>query len=162
MKKEIIVFSLLVSLLFVISSDAYSQSGKIPPFRIVQANDKVFKAENLPVGKPIVIIYFSPDCEECLKLTEDLLKRLNDFKKASITMVTYLPVEYVKQFVKKYNLNIYPNIYVGTEGNSFIIRYYYNIQTFPFMALYNKNGDLIKSYYKEDNLEDLSLRLRDL
>lgn len=153
---------MLASLLLMISSNIFSQSGKIPPFRIIQANGRVFKAENLPKGKPIIIIYFSPDCEECQKLTEELLKRMNDFKKASVTMVTYLPVEYVKQYVMKYNLNIYPNIYVGTEGSSFIVRYFYNIQTFPFMALFNKNGDLIKSYYKEHNMEDLSVRLRDL
>lgn len=153
---------MLVSLLLMISSNIFSQSGKMPPFRIIQANGTVFKAENLPMGKPIIIIYFSPDCEECQKLTEELLKRMNDFKKASVTMVTYLPVEYVKQYVMKYNLNMYPNIYVGTEGSSFIVRYYYNIQTFPFMALFNKNGDLIKSYYKEHNMEDLSVRLRDL
>jgi hypothetical protein len=77
-------------------------------------------------------------------------------------MVTYLPVEYVKQFVSKYNLNMYPNIFAGTEGNSFIVRYYYNIQTFPFMALFDKNGDLIKNYKTEENLNDLANRLINL
>jgi thiol-disulfide isomerase/thioredoxin len=147
-----------------ISPDAYSQSGKIPPFKIIQSDGKIFKAENLPMGKPIIIIYFSPDCEECQKLTEGLLKRMNDFKKASIVMVTYLAVDYVKQFVSKYNLNRYPNIFVGTEGSSFIVRYYYNVQTFPFLALINKDGNLVKIYKKEkeEDIEDLSNRLKDL
>lgn len=77
-------------------------------------------------------------------------------------MVTYLPVETLKPFVAKNNLNLFPNIYVGTEGSSFIVRYYYNIQTFPFIALFNKDGDLIKSYYKEENLDDLASRLKNL
>jgi thioredoxin-related protein len=162
MRKELFTFSLLAGLFLQNSSDSFSQPVKIPPFRIIMANEKVLKAEDLPTGKPVIIIYFSPDCEECQKLTEDLLKRMNDFKKASIAMVTYLPVNYVKQFVTKYKLDMYPNIFVGTEGSSFIVRYYYNIQTFPFIALFNKSGDLVKSYYKEENLNDLSVLLRDL
>ena len=157
-----IVFSALAALIFMISPDLYSQSGKIPPFQIIQSNGKVFKAENLPMGKPIIIVYFSPDCDECQKFTEELLKRMDDFKKASIAMITYLPVGTLPQFISKYNLNMYPNIFVGTEGTSFFLRGYYNITRFPFIALYSMNGDLIKIYVKEENLNDLSDRLRDL
>ena len=160
--KTLQMIFVLATLIFMISPEIYSQMGKVPPFQIIQSNRKVFKAENLPIDKPIIIVYFSPDCEECQKFTEELLKRMDDFKKASIAMITYLPVETVTQFIAKYNLNIYPNIFVGTEGTSFFLRGYYKIVRFPFIALYNKNGDLIKIYVKEENLDDLSDRLRDL
>jgi len=71
-------------------------------------------------------------------------------------MVTYLPVAKVNEFVSKYKLNILPNIFVGTEGNSFFLRAYYNIQSFPFCCIFNKDGDLKKIYEKEVNLEDLT------
>jgi thiol-disulfide isomerase/thioredoxin len=153
---------ILAGLLFIISQNLYSQSGKVPPFKIILADGSVFKAENLPVGKPVIIIYFSPDCEDCQKLTEELLNRMNEFKGASIVMVTYLQVDNVKQFVSRYKLNMYPNMFVGTEGSTFIVRYYYNIVHFPFMAVHNKNGDLLKIYNKEENLDDVSNRLRKL
>ena len=162
MKNIRIIFSVLAALVLVISQEVYSQSGKIPPFQMMQSNGKVFKAENLPMGKPIIIVYFSPDCDECQKFTEELLKRMDDFKKASIAMVTYLPVGTLPQFISKYNLNIYPNIFIGTEGTSFFLRGYYNITRFPFIALYNMNGDLIKIYVKEENLNDLSDQLKNL
>jgi len=161
MKRLSLLSFILVSIMFLVSSNSYSQSGnKVAPFRITLCNGSVFKAEDLPLDKPIIIIYFSPDCEECQKMTEGLLKMMNDFKKASIAMVTYMPIEKVKPFVARYSLNMYPNMYVGTEGSSFIVRYYYNITTFPFIALFNKNGDLVKSYYKNENLDDLSNRLK--
>jgi thiol-disulfide isomerase/thioredoxin len=162
MKKARIVFSILVGVLFMISSNSYSQPVKIPPFQMIQANGELFKAQDLPMGKPIVIIYFSPDCEECQKFTEAMLSRMDDFWKSSIAMITYLPVPDVAQYVSKYKLNIYPNIFVGTEGNSFIVRYYFNIKRFPFVALFNKNGDLIKIWDKEENIDDLSKRLKAL
>ncbi|TAL66287.1 MAG: hypothetical protein EPN88_08730 [Bacteroidetes bacterium] len=162
MKKEGIVFPILAVLLLIISQNIFSQGGKIPPFQIIRSDGKLFKAQDLPIGKPIIIIYFSPDCEECQKFTEAMLLRMDDFWKASIAMITYLPVPNVAQYVSKYKLNIYPNIFVGTEGNSFIVRYYYNIKRFPFIALYNKNGDLLKIWDKEENIEDLSNRLKAL
>ena len=70
MKKIRIVYPILFGILLLISSSIYSQSGKIPPFKMIQANGKLFKAQDLPIGKPVVLIYFSPDCEDCHKFIE--------------------------------------------------------------------------------------------
>lgn len=160
-KRKGVIFYLFAGLLFLLASFSYSQSGKVPPFKMIQANGDVFLAGNLPIGNPIVIIYFSPDCHDCNLLIEGLLNRINDFSKASLVLITYLSVETVDQFVNKYNLNKYQNIFVGTEVNSLFVRNYYNILKFPFSALYNKDGDLIKSY-SEVNLDDISARLKKL
>ena len=162
MKNGRVFFWLLTVLVLIVSQDIYSQTGKVPQFKMIKADGKLFRAHDLPIGKPIIIIYFSPDCEECQKFTEELLNKIDDYWKASIAMVTYLPVAKVKEFVSKYKLNIYPNIFVGTEGNSFFLRAYYNIQSFPFVVLFNKDGDLKKIYEKEVNLEDLTNRLKAL
>ena len=78
MKNGKIVFCLLASLMIIISQDLYSQKGKIPPFRMIKPNGTLFKAQDLPIGKPIIIVYFSPDCEECQKFTQELLNRIDD------------------------------------------------------------------------------------
>lgn len=162
MKNQFIV-SILVCLGLIVYSTTYAQSGKVPPFRIVQANGKIFKAENLPVGKPIVIIYFSPDCEDCQRLTRELLARINEFKSVSFAMITYQSVENVSQYVSKNSLYKYDNIYVGTEGSSLFVKNYYNIVQFPFVALYNKNGDLIIKYNtKEVDPDNLLYRIKNL
>jgi thiol-disulfide isomerase/thioredoxin len=144
------------------SSATHSQSNKVPPFKMIQANGKVFLAGNLPLGKPIVIIYFSPDCEDCQQFTKELLNRINEFNSASIAMITYLSLSIVKQFVSDYHLDKYSNIYIGTEGNSYFVGNYYKVGKLPFLALYNKNGDLIKVYDKEISIEDLLIHLRGL
>ena len=148
--------------LFVSAGLCYAQPGKLPPFKMVQSNGKMFKAENLPIGKPIIIIYFSPDCDHCEIFMKDFLKKESGFKKASIAMITYLPVERVAKFMKDFSLNKYPNIYVGTEGNYFFVRNYYKIMDLPFAALYTKEGVFVKSYEKNIDLNDLSRRLNNL
>jgi thiol-disulfide isomerase/thioredoxin len=160
--KKIFLATILSGLSLIISQKSFSQALKIPPFKIIQSDGKLFRAQDLPMGKPIIIIYFSPECEECQKFTEAMLSRMDDFWKASIAMITYLPVQDVAQFVSKYKLNIYPNIYVGTEGSAFIVRYYFNIKRFPFIALFNKDGGLIKIWDKQENIDDLVKRLKAL
>ena len=87
---------------------------------------------------------------------------MDDFWDASIAMITYQSVPIVTQYVLKNKLSKYPNIYVGTEENFFIVRYYYNVIRFPFIALYNKNGDLIKIWTKDEDIDDLASRLKNL
>jgi hypothetical protein len=162
MKKSSLVFYIVSAILILISSCSYSQAGKLPPFQMIRADGRLFTAHELPIGKPIVIIYFSPECEECQKITEELVSKIEDYWKASIAMVTYLPVNTLPDFISKYKLNIYTNIYVGTEGNTFFLRRYYGIQRFPFIALYNKDGNLIKAFYNETNLSAVTKSLKDL
>lgn len=161
MKRTFRFFCLLGLLLFA-STIASAQSGKLPPFRIMQANGKVFKAENLPFEKPIVIIYFSPECEHCTEFMKSFLKKASDFKKASVVLITFLPVQKVAKFNHEYKINTYPNITTGTEGDTFFVRNYYNIMDIPFAALYDKNGNLITSYQKTIPLTELAGKLKTL
>ena len=149
-------------MMLLVSTVTYSQHNKVPPFQMIQVNGKVFLAGNLPMGEPIVIIYFSPECEDCQQLTKELLNRINEFNNTSIAMITNLSIDKVKHFVTDFHLNNYSNIFIGTEGNSFFVGNYYKIGKLPFMALYNKNGDLIKIYDKEISIEDLIIKLRKL
>ena len=141
----------------------YSQTQKVPPFQIMLYDGKVFRAQNLPLGKNIIIVYFSPECEECHEFTKAMKERIEDLQSASIAMITYMPVEKVKPYVAENKLYIYPNMYVGTEGNSLFVANYFGIKLFTFVSLFDKNGTLVKKYTsKEVNIEDLIDRLNNL
>lgn len=160
MRNSITFPIILVTLLFVFN-DGRAQSGKVPPFRMMQADNKVFRAQDLPIGKPIVLIYFSTECEDCQKLTHDLLARIDDFKNVSIAMITYQDLGSVIKYVMKNKLDTFSNIYVGSEGSSLFVRNYYNVTQFPFMTLYDKNGNLqVKYLTKEIDLDDLHKRIK--
>jgi thiol-disulfide isomerase/thioredoxin len=156
------VLYVLVCLLLVDLPELYSQTRKVAPFKIVLADGKTFTSQDLPKGKPVVIIYFSPECEDCQKLTGELIRNIDDYWGITFTMVTYLPVSALGQFVSKFNLKKYPNFYVGTEGSTFIVRYYYNVIDFPFVIVHNKNGDLVKIFKTEESLKELPSLLKTL
>ena len=160
--RSFLLGALLFGFFFCSSLDSWAQSNKVPPFRMTQSNGKLFNATNLPLGKPIMIIYFSPDCDHCQVMMKDWFKKVNDFNKASVAMITFLPIDKVMTFEKDFKVKQYPNIIVGTEGFSFFVRNYYQIMDMPFAALYDKNGNLIASYQKNIPLNELANKLKKL
>ena len=127
MKINLISYILLSAMMLLLSSVTYSHHNKVPPFQMIQVNGKAFLAGNLPMGKPIVIIYFSPECEDCQQLTTELVSRIKELNNASITMITNLSIDKVRHFVTKFHLDNYSNIFTGTEGNSFFVGNYYKV-----------------------------------
>ena len=140
-----------------------AQSPSLPPFEMALSTGKVFKvSRDLPKGKPVIVIYFDPDCDHCQKLMAQLFKKINNFKNAEIVMITFKLIPELSAFEKKYGTRKYPNIRVGSEGNYFYLRDYYKLVKMPFTALYDKKQNLVYSYRDETSLADLIKRLREL
>ena len=152
----LIVFS---SILF-FSKIAEAQS--IPSFRMKLTNGQLFSNKDLLPNKPTVLIYFSPDCGHCQILTTEVLKKIDNFKKAQIIMVTFLPVNEVVDFERKYQLAKYPNIKVGIESPALYFKNYYKLENTPFTALFDKHKKLIISYQKETPVGALIKHLKSL
>lgn len=134
-----------------ISFIAVAQTTKaIAPFSIEQVNHKTFTYKQLKPNTPTVLVYFSPTCEHCKDFVKELLKQKTLASK-QIVLVTYLPVEELKPFADEFKLNKYSTIKTGTEGYTFLVRKYYDVQRFPFIAVYDKQLQLKKILpYTED------------
>ena len=141
---------------------AKAQQNKLPPFRMFQENNVIFKAEQLPMGKPIVLIYFLPDCPHCQQLTQNIVKHIGEFNGVSVAMITYYPPEEVGKFARRYGLDKHANFYLGTEGNSFYLKNFYNLSKLPFAAVYTQSGNLVKTYNTEDFFSDLLHEIKKL
>lgn len=155
------LFSIFFSIL-VLANATCAQTRKLPPFRMMQANGQVFKAESLPAGKPILLVYFSPECDHCQVFMKEFFKKGKDFSKTSVVMLTFTPVDKLAQFNKEHKTSAYSNIFSGTEGMKFFVRNYYNIMQMPFAALHDKNGNLIKTYSRDIPLKEVSEKLNSL
>jgi len=118
----------------------------VPPFEISLTDGKGFTSKELKADKELMLVYFSPTCEHCQAFITDLLKNTEQLKDVQIVMISYLPIEEIKKFESDFKLSQYSNIKVGTEGYSFIVQHWFNIQRFPFVALFNKKAMLTAAY----------------
>jgi thioredoxin-related protein len=161
MTKVLLRRGLICFLMIVVFSRAAS-SQTLPPFKMYRSDKTIFSAAELPKTKPLILIYFDPDCDHCQKLMKELFQKIDAFKNAEIIMVTFKPIEEIAAFEKQNNTQKHSNIVVGTEGTGFYVRNYYGLVTMPFTALYDKNGNLKYSYRKETLVDDLIKRLNSL
>jgi thiol-disulfide isomerase/thioredoxin len=153
-----IILSITCIVLVFHSINTYAQT--IPPFRMQLTNGKNFTAQNVSKTKPVIIIYFAPDCDHCRTLIKAVLKKNSDFKRAQIIMVSFEPLSMVISFEKEFDLKKYPNILCGTELPTFYFKNLFNLVHTPFTALYDKRGKLVVYYKEETPVEDLVLHLK--
>jgi hypothetical protein len=90
-------------------------------------------------------MFFSPDCEHCKHQTEAILDSLDQLGNIQIIMATYQPLSELKAFNTHYRLFEHPNIQVGRD-EKFFLAPFYRIHNFPYMALYDKKGNLITTF----------------
>jgi peroxiredoxin len=140
----------LAFLFFVIAMNAQPLQKQnktvLPFFDITQTDGTHVRVTDLQPGLPVMMVYFDPDCDHCEVFIKDLQKEIGSFKNVQIVMVTYVPLPALKKFVAKTSLKATTNLRIGTEGDTFVVRYHYNIMQFPFLALHDKNGNLFATY----------------
>jgi hypothetical protein len=150
-----IVGLLLGVLLFGAAASAQKGGSDIPLFKLWRTNGQLLTAKDLPAKKPVVLIYFAPDCHHCTELLNGVFKEMKSFKKATLLLATFKPAADLRTFEQAYKTASYPNIITGTEGNTFMLRYHYNMQRTPFVAMFNAAGKLVKTYDNEPLVKDL-------
>ena len=141
---------------------AKKSTSEIPAFKIMQTNGAYLQNKDLPRNKPVVLIYFSPNCDHCIVLMDQLFPKLNEFKKASLLFVTFVDPRELIPFEKKYNTLGQSNIFVGSEGLAYTVKNFYRLEKTPFVAVYNKQGKLLASYKKDapvNNVIDIIKKL---
>lgn len=151
-----------IILLFVIASIVpYAGTAqKLPAFQMKLSTGKIFSSTQVSHTKPLIIIYFAPDCEHCQILMKGVFKRINEFRNAEILMATFESDAAVAGFVKQYQTAKYQNIKVGIEIPVFFLRTYYRLEHTPFTALFDKNQNLIVSYKDYTPLDELIKNLK--
>lgn len=145
----------LVSMISLAGPLPQNPPGDIPPFKLMRTNGAFFKAAELPKGKPVMLVYFAPDCNHCHTLLNDIFKNFKAFNHLTVVLATFKPVDELRIFERQYNTAAYKNIITGTEGTTFFLRYHYNIPTTPYTVLFDKNGKQVTTFKNEKIISDL-------
>ena len=144
MKKRVLVLALTVLFCCTLFAQQTNHTG-IAPFKITLVNGKPYTYQQVKKNTPTVLVYFSPTCDHCKNFTKELLTHDKQLRSKQIIMVTYEPVSEMKPFDSTFGISSKPYIKMGTEGYTFIVQKFYGVQRFPFVAMYNKSGKLVKT-----------------
>ena len=128
------------------NSAPYMRYPTIPPFHLLKLDSTSYLTkDDLPKNRKTIVMYFSPTCEHCKHQTEAILADSKDFKDIEIVMATYMPFDEMKQFDEHYKIYEHPNIKIGRD-EKFVLPPFYRIRNLPYLALYDKRGNLITTF----------------
>jgi protein-disulfide isomerase len=154
--KKILFFLSLVITVGCTRAQNVASIQNIPNYRILDADSVYRTPANLKKNQPVMIVYFSPDCSHCQHLMNEIKGQMKNFSKMQIVMVSAVDYRMIKGFYKDFGIAAYPNITVGTEGNTYKVLQYYNVKTTPYIAIYNRQHKLLKAYEKAPKIEELA------
>lgn len=128
------------------ASAPFMRFPTIPPFRLLRLDSATYLTkDDLHKNHKTMVMYFSPDCEHCKHQTEAILADFKDFKDIEIVMATYQPFSEMKEFNEHYKIYQHPNILIGRD-EQFRLPPFYKIRNLPYLALYDKKGNLITTF----------------
>lgn len=131
----------------------YKRNPTLPPLELTLPNKQLLTSADLK-KEPVLIMYFSPTCDHCIRQMKEMQKKLADFRKIQVVMATYQPMEELEAFIREYGLAAQPNFITGRD-TKFLLPSFYKIQSMPYFALYNKKGALITTFEGNTPVEKL-------
>lgn len=135
---------------------------EMPAFDILlKDSTTIINTSQIPEGKPVLLFYFSPDCEHCQVETVDLLKNIDSLKALRLYFITSDDFSRLKVYEKYYNINNYPNIVLGRDYRNALPNHF-NILAPPFSALYSKNKRLVAVFAGETKIDDILSHIKSL
>ena len=145
--------TLFLSLLFSFNSFAqvdtmrppYQRYPTVPTLQLILEDSTTkYTKTNLPKNKPVLIMVFSPDCEHCKSEAAEIALRKEELKNIHIVMTTPYPIYRMKEFATASGLAGLKNVVVAKD-HYYLLPPFFDMRNYPFKALYDKKGDLIKT-----------------
>lgn len=151
------IFLLVTSLLF-LSSAAFAQDKKadtlpylkypkLPAFNLLlQDSATIFNTYNIPEGKPVLLYFFSPDCEHCELVLKSLLGKMDSLKAVQLYVFTPMSLSMLKPFAEKLHLKDYKNIKVVGKDYEFFFPMFYGAKYVPYLVVYDRKKQFVKMW----------------
>jgi thiol-disulfide isomerase/thioredoxin len=133
-----------------------SEQGRdLPSFDILLADSvTIMNTNSIPKNRPFALMFFSPDCIDCQREMEQIIKHMNELKHVYFCLVTVDPFEKLTIFDRYYKLNRYPNIIVGKDiANAFVK--HFNPTGTPYSIVYDKERRIKVVFRGEAKINDL-------
>ncbi|MDQ0065167.1 TlpA family protein disulfide reductase [Chryseobacterium lathyri] len=115
----------------------------VPAFSLTTIDGNSFNQYNLASGQTKVIIYFNPGCHFCQAEADELSKNYHIYKNIQWIWVASEPLNEIKEFAEKYNLNNYNNIFWCHDEMATLYQKL-AMNSVPYFLVYDKNNHLIR------------------
>lgn len=139
---------------------AYKRYPTVPGLQLFLADSTKYTNENLPSKKQLLLMLFSPDCDHCQHEAEQIVANREALKDTHIIMTSSYPLARIREFGERYHLTEMNNV-VLTKDPYYVLLSFYAVKSLPYLALYDKNRKLIRTYQGSVGIEQLLQSFKD-
>ncbi len=135
----------------------YKLTDIMPPFNILLKDSAtLINSFNIPKGKYVALVSFSPDCSHCDNFTEKLLRGMDSLKHIQFYFLSTNPyTTEIQKFYVRHHLDKYKNIKAVGWDKEFFFLYHFGTMQIPDVALYNKNKKFVHLFKNEISVKEL-------
>ena len=126
----------------------------IPDFSFTTLSNNVFTKKNLKSNLPTVFLYFNSECDLCHYEAQSINEDVSKFNDIQLVFVSTEPIEDIKTFSEKYNLNDRENIVFLNDAKDDFSKLF-NATSIPFILIYDKERNLIKTHKGQLNAKGI-------
>lgn len=128
----------------------------MPAFRIRQMNGAFFNSTQLRKGTPTVLFIFSPVCDHCEQVLNELNTRTADFNGTQFVFILEERQKpYLKAFLARTKLQQNPFFRnLGTDASNLIYDIY-TYQALPQVTVYDRRGRLAHTFTSTISLDSV-------
>lgn len=134
--------------------------ASLPSFAFLTSDEKVYFDSNLRKNTPVILVLFNPSCGHCIDVAVSMKSRINELAGADIVFLTgnNLLAE-LPSFIQQTRLHGLPNVYVGID-HSDVSKNLFEYNGIPQIMVYNQQHILLKTYYKQMELDEIVRLIR--
>lgn len=121
------------------------EGNEMPDFKLLLTDSVTqFNTSTIPLGKPTVFVFFTPNCPYCRAFTQSVISDVK-LKETKFYLLSPFPLSQLKAYYEEYKLKYHPNLIVGKDIN-FLFQDYFKPNGVPYIAVYGKDKRLLGVY----------------
>lgn len=162
--EKVLKYAILAVTLFIVGYLAYEQFkpedastgrlSELPNFSFPRIGDKgEIGRSDLRNGKTVVL-YFSPDCEHCRALGNDIGKQLGGLRDIDFVFITRFDEADAVTYAREFKLWEQPNVYFGLDLNAAFYGFFGEMYV-PSAYVFDKDGKLLQTLYQNTLVKDI-------
>lgn len=140
---------------------ALAQPGAaLPRLTWLSADEKLFADSNLRTNTPILLVLFNPSCGHCMEVAVNIKARIQELAGAEIVFLTgsNLLTE-LPSFIQQTRMSGMPNVHIGIDYTD-VSKQLFEYNGIPQIMVYNRSHVLLKTYYKQLNIDEVVRLIR--
>ncbi len=126
-----------------------------PEISVTGVTGQKLTTSMLPVGQPIVIIYFDPFCDHCEQQAKWIKEKIDAFRGVTIVWITWGELEDMKNFAAKNFAGVTKSDMVFTKDTDYAMDSWFGYSEVPSIYIYNKERVRTMCFSKETPVEEL-------